>query len=48
MKMNKLNYNAPQVTVITLGVEKGICQANGYSVNGFGFENYNEDSENYD
>lgn len=27
MKMNKLNYNAPQVTVIALSAERGFAQS---------------------
>lgn len=42
MKMNKLNYNAPQVTVITLGVENGICQAS-EKVDANGFVYYEVD-----
>ncbi len=45
MKKNKLNYSAPQVTVIALCVEKGICNDSPYSVDGF---DYYEGTESWE
>ena len=45
MKNDKLNYSAPQVTVITLCVEKGICSDSGYKVDGF---DYYENTESWE
>ena len=46
MKMNKLNYNAPQVTVITLSAENVICgSASSVDANGFEYYEVTEDWE---